>query len=219
MADSGERRPDEKGLSARYLILVFLMGVAACAVFFSLGFLVGYNERPSKTVGATEEVTPTGVVPPLVNPPSETVQSAGRELPTTVNGDLPTERIDSPEPPQKAGKGHKDRSAEAALAKPPAAPVKPAPKLAPSKSATKGSQTVEAGYTVQVTASRDKRDAEKLVKELRSRGFDVFVVTPQFSDAKDNLYRVQVGPFATRDEAVRVRDRVAKEGFKPFIKH
>jgi cell division septation protein DedD len=69
-----------------------------------------------------------------------------------------------------------------------------------------------------VAASREKQDAEKLVRELRSRGFDVFVVTPRFSDAKDNLYRVQVGPFATREEAARVRDRVAKEGFKPFIR-
>jgi cell division septation protein DedD len=218
MPDRAERK-DEKGLSARYLILVFLMGVAACAVFFSLGFLVGYNERPSKTVSATEEVTPTGVVPPLVNPPSETLQSASKESPSTVSTDLPMERIDSPEPPQKAAKGHQDRSEEAALAKPPAAPVKSATKPASPRAPAKGSQVVEAGFTVQVAASRDKRDAEKLVKELRSRGFDVFVVTPQFSDAKDNLYRVQVGPFATREEAVRVRDRVAKEGFKPFIKH
>jgi cell division protein FtsN len=44
-------------------------------------------------------------------------------------------------------------------------------------------------------------------------------VPPQYSDAKDNLYRVQVGPYATRAEAVRVRDRIAKEGFKPFIKN
>ncbi len=55
MAGSGERKHDERGLSARYLVLVFLMGVAACGVFFSLGFLVGYNERSSKTAGMTEQ--------------------------------------------------------------------------------------------------------------------------------------------------------------------
>jgi len=81
------------------------------------------------------------------------------------------------------------------------------------------SREVEAGYTVQVAASRDKLDAEKLVKELKSRGFAVFVVRPEYSEARDKLYRVQVGPFATREEAQKVRERIAKEGFKPFIKH
>ncbi len=218
MPDRVERK-DERGLSARYLILVFLMGVAACAVFFSLGFLVGYNERSSRTVSTPEAVTPTGVVPPLVNPPPEAPQTIGKDATTAAAGDLTTEHIDIPAQAQKASKSDKGEKEEAVLSKPPTAPVKSAAKPAPTKTATKAPHTVEDGFTVQVAASRDKQDAEKLVKELRARGFDVFVVTPQFSDTKDNLYRVQVGPFATREEAVRVRDRVAKEGFKPFIKH
>ena len=214
MPDRAERK-DEKGLSARYLILVFLMGVAACAVFFSLGFLVGYNERPSKTLGATEEVTPAGVVPPTVNPPPEAAQPVPAPQTASASGGLPTEHISAPEPAAK------DTAQQLAVSKPAAPAPKPVAKASPSRtSARSGRGTdVGSGYTVQVTASRDKRDAEKLVKELRSRGFDVFVVTPRFSDAKDNLYRVQVGPYATREEAVRARDRIAKEGFKPFIKH
>jgi cell division septation protein DedD len=211
-------RKDEKGLSARYLILVFLMGVAACAVFFSLGFLVGYNERPSKTAGTIEEVTPTGEVPPLVNPPRESAAAGTSQTPASPAGELTTEHIVAPDAPAKA-------PLERAAATQPAPPaLRPATSAAAAKSPTRSGRSgrtaqPETGFTVQVTASRDKRDAEKLVKELRSRGFDVFVVTPQSSDAKDNLYRVQVGPYATREEAVRVRDRIAKEGFMPFIKH
>ena len=92
MADSGERRPDEKGLSARYLVLVFLMGVAACAVFFSLGFLVGYNERSSRTAGMTEQVTPSGVIPPTVNPPLETVQPTSKEAASAASASAPAMR-------------------------------------------------------------------------------------------------------------------------------
>jgi len=212
MADSGERRPDERGLSARYLILVFLMGVAACAVFFSLGFLVGYSERSSKAVSSTEQVTPVGAIPATINPPLEASQSATKETPPLSGGALPTERISAPEPVSTPPKE------QAAVTKPAAPPAKPAARSAPSGGANRTPRPVEAGFTVQVAASREKQDAEKLVRELRSRGFDVFVVTPRFSDAKDNLYRVQVGPFATREEAARVRDRVAKEGFKPFIR-
>jgi len=211
MPDRAERK-DEKGLSARYLILIFLMGVAACAVFFSLGFLVGYNERPSKSLSATEQVTPAGVVPPAVNPPLETAPPVAQPAAAAAGNGLTTEQIASP---QAASKPRKE---EAALVKPPPAPSRAAAPPAPSRTSRRGAESGEAGFTVQVAASRDKQDADKLVKELRSRGVDVFVVKPQSSDTKDNLYRVQVGPFATREEAARVRDRIAKEGFKPFIK-
>ena len=198
MPDRAERK-DDKGLSARFLILVFVMGVAACAVFFSLGFLVGYNERPSAAANVAEEVAPAGAIPPLVNPPPEAA------TPSPAGSELPTEHIAAVKPVAK--------SSPEPAAKP------PAPKPAAKTPATTRRGKEAAGYTVQVAASREKKDAEKLVKELRARGLDVFVVPPQFSDAKDNLYRVQVGPYATRAEAVRIRDRIAKEGFKPFIKN
>lgn len=213
MDDRIDQRHDEKGLSARYLILVFLMGVAACAVFFSLGFLVGYNERPSKSVSTTEQVTPGGVVPPAVNPPLDSAPPVAKPAPAASGSELSTEQIASPQPASKR------RKEEAALVKQASAPARTNTRPAPARTSRRGAEAGAAGFTVQVAASRDKQDAEKLVKELRSRGVDVFVVTPQYSDAKDNLYRVQVGPFASREEAVRVRDRIAKEGFKPFIKH
>jgi len=215
MVDRHERK-DEKGFTARYLILMFVMFVAACAVFFSLGFLVGYNERPSSAAEVAEEVTPTGTIPPPVNAPPEAAAMPA-PAPSATSNDLPTEHIVTPHSAAKA--------APAPEAKPPVLAPKTAAKTAAAKTtaaktSTTSNRTKEkAGFTVQVTASREKKDAEKLMKELRSRGFDVFVVPPQYSDAKDNLYRVQVGPYATRAEAVRVRDRIAKEGFKPFIRN
>ena len=57
------------GLSTGHLLFVFLVGVAVCAVFFSLGFLVGYNERSSKEEVVSERVTTPPVIPPTVIPP------------------------------------------------------------------------------------------------------------------------------------------------------
>ena len=108
-----------------------------------------------------------------------------------------TEKTDSDLPPPSAAMAHN---------RAPAAP--PAGK----------STQVGMGFTVQVAASKEKEDAEKLVKELKSRGFAVFLVLPEYAKAGDNLYRVQVGPYATRQEAQTVRDKIAKEGFKPFIR-
>jgi cell division septation protein DedD len=177
-----ESKRDERGLSARYLVVVFLMGVAACAVFFSLGFLVGYNERPFKGAPSTEQVTSPPLIPPTVNPPLEEI----------------------PSPEKKPA---------------PATTTKPATEAKPAtSSATTPSGQVPTGIAVQVAASRSKPDAESLVKELSSRGYPVFLVTPEYAKAGDNLYRVQVGPFATREDAEKTRDKLVEEGFKPFIR-
>jgi DedD protein len=215
MTDSRDRKRDEKGLSARYLVMVFLMGVAACAVFFSLGFLVGYNERSSKSAGETEQITPSGVIPPTVNPPLETVPVTGQESSAKPVAEKPSEPVFSK--PEKESKSPATRAASEPDADlpPPSTPL--ANSRATAAARAKATQ-VGMGFTVQVAASRDKQDAEKLVKELKSRGFAVFLVLPENPRSGDNLYRVQVGPYATREEAQKVRDKIAKEGFKPFIR-
>ena len=107
----------------------------------------------------------------------------------------------------------------------PAAPapsaVKPEEKPGPGASATPpaGAGEVGVGFTVQVVASRTKQDAEALVTILAGRGYPVFLVTPEYAHANDNLYRVQVGPFTSKEEAEKVRGRLTQEGFKPFIRH
>jgi cell division septation protein DedD len=70
-----------------------------------------------------------------------------------------------------------------------------------------------------VAALRTKQDAEHLVDILKTRGYPVFLVTPEYAHAPDNLFRVQVGPFKTRDDAEKTRSKLSQEGFKPFIKH
>jgi cell division septation protein DedD len=214
MADRSEKK-DEKGLSARYLVLMFLMGVAACGVFFSLGFLVGYNERSSRTAPVTEQVTPPPVVPPTVNPPLETAPPAPKE--SAAAGPA------QPIPWEETGQAKKQATVAApptAVQLPSSAATKPAaPATATAPPLAAPGVEVGSAFTVQVAASRNQQDAEKLVKELKARGYAVFVVTPEFAHANDNLFRVQVGPFATREEAEQVRAKIAKEGFKPFIRH
>jgi cell division septation protein DedD len=189
-------KSDEKGLSVRYLVVVFLMGVAACAVFFSLGFLVGYNERPGRGSAATEEVVGPTMVPPLVNPPRETGEG-GSSAAAPASREPEAERVTGP----------------AAIPDTQSAPPAPAKETRAARPAE-----TRSGFTVQVIASSEQRDAQRVVDELKSRGYAVFLVKPQDSGLKDNLYRVQVGPFSTREEAERVRNRLVADGFKPFIR-
>jgi cell division septation protein DedD len=77
----------------------------------------------------------------------------------------------------------------------------------------------EGGFIVQVTAMRAKQDAEAVVRTLRGHGYHVLLVAPPHANAKDSLYRVQVGPFSSRDSAQRTMAKLKHEGYKPFIRH
>jgi cell division septation protein DedD len=214
MSDKPKRSQSEKGLSAGVLAVVFLIWAGICAVFFSLGFLVGYNEQSSKLASLTERVTEPSAVPPLVSSPHRSSDSRTKES-----------KVFSPPP----SGGSTDSDEVVTQASPPAAPSKAAGSAAadqdsetqsvtPSASQGQKLREVGMGYTVQVDALRAKGDAEVIVKILKERHYPVFLVAPEYSNTRDNLYRVQVGPFASRDDADKVRTKLAKEGFKPFVR-
>ncbi len=214
------REHEERSHSARYLVLIFLVCVATCGVFFSLGFLVGYNERISHAVPSTEVVTSPPVIPPTVNPPPESgpatpQESAGAQA--TPNSAPDTEVI----PPGGGGANSPPPTAKPADAVPPLQHPQAAAKQAlnPPSPPTPGAGEVGQGITLQVAALRTKPDAEALVDILKTRGYPVFLVTPEDAHADDNLFRVQVGPFKTHEDADKVRNKLSQEGFKPFIRH
>lgn len=197
MADRIQSDRDDRGLSARQMVMILLAVVAVCAVFFAAGFLIGYNERTSKGAPSAERVEPSAVIPPTVNPPLKAAESSSEE-----QGGVPV-------PPAPAAVRKETERREA---KPTAQPQPAnAPKSAPS---------AQGSFAVQVAASGSREDAEKIAQTLKSRGFPAFLVPPGKADAKDKLYRVQVGPYPTREAAEAVKPKLEQEGFKqPFIKH
>jgi len=189
-------------------MLVFLAGVTVCGVFFSLGFLVGYNERSARMSPATERVATSGAIPPTVNPPLESV-------PIGTSDGTPAK----PSPASASSSSSPQKPVATAGVQPPAALSArsvPLPDAAPASSA----ETRAAGgpFTVQVTAMRAKQDAESVVRVLRGRGYHALLVAPQHAHARDSLYRVQVGPFASRESAEKMLAKLKHEGFKPFIR-
>jgi cell division septation protein DedD len=210
---------EERGLSAHHLILLFLAGVAVCGVFFSLGFLVGFNERFSRPAPPTERVTAPAAIPPTVNPPVESVKSTPQEA---VGEHTPGNPAPDVGAAQTAGPSRNPVPSQAkAAAATPTAPqhAAAAPATSQQPAAAPAPGEVGEGITLQVAALRSKQDAEALVNILKGRGYPVFLVTPEYAHANDNLFRVQVGPFKTRDDAEKVRAKLSREGFKPFIRH
>jgi len=201
---------EERGHSARTLILIFLICIVVCAVFFSMGFLVGFNERRSVSAPATEVVTPPPAIPPTINAPLDSGQA-----PSPTPAITPDTEVIPP------GGGPTPPAAKPTVAAPPGGQPQPGTKSSsnPPAPPTPAAREGGAGIILQVAALSNREDADHLVEILKGRGYPVFMVTPQDPHATDSLFHVQVGPFKTRDDANNVRNKLTQEGFKPFIKH
>ena len=201
-----------QGLSARHSILFFLAGVAVCGVFFALGFLVGYNERAPAVAADSERVTGPAAVPPVVNPPPESTKPATQEAsshPSSDSNPPVSEEVIPPPPAQKTAPSGQSRRGPS----PPGARAAHYPSRGgPSPASEKPS------WAVQVVASSSRQDAANLVKALKPRGYSASLLTPEQARAGDRFFRVVVGPFNSRQEAEKVRQKLADEGFKPFIR-
>ena len=191
--------------STRETIFIFLGGIALCAVFFSLGFLVGLKERellPSWELGASSPSMP----------PSAEAKTSGKELAASSDS--------------KSGKlllgfnqAERLKRASGWLEKPDS--VSGSSTSRSSKQPLKSPRTgipVRGGYAVQVAALLAEKDAKAVLHALRDKDYPVFIVHPQYAGGHDKLFRVQVGPFGTREKADIFRKKLAQEGFEPFIR-
>ena len=71
------------------------------------------------------------------------------------------------------------------------------------------------GYIVQVAAVTKQEDADALVSALRTKKYPVFLVS---STASDKYFHVQVGPFASQQEAEAMRAQLVKDGYDAMLK-
>jgi DedD protein len=70
-------------------------------------------------------------------------------------------------------------------------------------------------WAVQLGAFSTRGKADRLVTELRSRGYAAFVLEYR-ADGK-LLHRVRVGPEQNRERAAAIAARLRKDGFQPVV--
>ena len=223
---------EPEGIPKRLVLVAFFAIVLVCALFFSLGFILGRWERNPGNAPATEQVTPSSDIPPTVNPP------AGPPQPSTASeesGGAAAPATGSPAPSSTVPE-HPQASAQTELPAPSATGAAKPRDNAPSSSAARqlmgeasnGHQTSTAavpvrtklppGLTVQVAALSSQQDAVNMVQVLKSRGYPALLLTPDREHSKDIFYRIIVGPYKTRQQVDEARNKLAAEGFKPFIR-
>lgn len=105
----------------------------------------------------------------------------------------------------------------------PAPPAIPAAPPAPSGSASAAAPTVVAsadpsGYSVQVAAVPDLQQARAELERLTAAGYPAHITTRTVNRVE--MYRVRVGPLATRDVAARIAERLEHDGYpSPWVTH
>jgi cell division septation protein DedD len=185
-------------LTRRRVVLLFIVQVVLLGATFLLGFWVGRGQRH------LEEQLSTSVTPPPVitepGPPVAPVEES-KPSPTPLGTD---DKAPSPSPPVPPSPWPPTESAPA----PPSQPS-PAPSSAKSPLPPAGGK-----FVLQVGAYRDSAKAHALVEKLKAQGLPAYM-----EPAARGLYRVRVGPYATRREAEDAISQVLKvvPGSKPQV--
>ena len=107
--------------------------------------------------------------------------------------------------------------APAATPPPPPEPKAAAPPPAPPPATSSTPAPAEdGGFTVQVTALKNRPEADAVARRLQSRGYQAYVVGP--AAGGQVIYKVRVGMNMQRPEADKVMRRLqSEEKFKPWI--
>jgi DedD protein len=191
--DLDETRDTEITLGTGKLLGIFFALTILCAVFFTMGYLLG----KSTVAGGRTEIV-------------KTVPSSGSAAgkPSAVNK--------APETPPPAP------SPDASSQQQPATPAAATSSTSSSGTqqstvpvATDIKSNVNGTYTVQVAAVSKQEDADILATALRKKQYPVFIA----SATGDALFHVQVGPFSTQQDADTMRNRLSADGYNAIVKH
>jgi DedD protein len=190
------------------LLGMFFGLVALCAIFFVAGYSLGKNTAPANAA--------------LL--PSAAVSNAAAPRPAAIQ--VVNTKADCSQTPQ--GCAAADNDENSALPAANSASVasagstrtvesfstSTAPIAAPLEAARPSANSNPGTYLVQIAAVSKQQDAEALVAALRKKQYQVFIAAPN----GDNLFHVQVGPFADMKEAESLRTRLIADGYSPILK-
>ena len=206
-------------LESRHLVGLFLGVVVLCCVFFTLGYVMGHSQQGSaKVMAAGVNEAKAAPVPETAakNDAGQTPVPSPSEwhFPSAAEPAKPAEKV---EPNKPSVALNPPPGASSDVPRPPAigsAPVSKPSSNEAVKSKTAAPRIAKGSILLQVAALTRESDALVLAEALQRKNFPSFITTP----AGDNLYRVQVGPYADRESADLAKRALEREGFKAIVK-
>lgn len=190
-----DREFREIQLNRKQLVFLFISAVVVAVVIFLLGVAVGRDVRTTASDGlAASAGSGTETVVP-VDPQAQPVEDLAYHDMLIGSG--------AATPPPTTGA-------------PPTPPVETVPEPPPAAPpATPAATTGD--WFLQLGAFSGRQAADGMVANLKKLNVPAFVLAPS-AGAPDRLFRVRVGPYATRTEADAVRARLVREGFTAEIR-
>ena len=191
-------------------ILGIFIGLALiCGIFFGFGYSLGRTHTRASAAAQTAppQTSAPSPIKTVVEPAdgSATKPAAGAPILApafTASTSAPVATLAAATPASTAP-GQVAPAAYNAATAPAAKPV----------SATFPPQAA-ASIMVQIAAVSRPEDATVLVSALKGLGYNASVR----SEPTDKLFHVQVGPFATRDDAMAMRAKLINDGYNAILK-
>ncbi len=207
-------RDRELTLGPAMLLTFGVILFALCAACFVFGYAVG---RRSFSESASVAAPPTSGTPMVAqaaapaSKPSAGQSGAQPEQPAATANQPDSSASDSTPVPVPV-------AVPAATSQPVIHSAQPG-QAAGAEAATGAGSIVQpalsqaSGIMVQIAAVSHPEDADVLVGALRKRGYAVSA----HRDPADGLLHVQVGPFANRNDAVAMRQKLLNDGYNAIV--
>src|SRR5437867_3915713 len=178
------------GLGDRLILLI--AWVATCAVVYVLGFYVGKGMQ-GRPLGVEERIVR---LPVTSAPPPEGKRPKSEEqfrFYDELMGD-------------RAGGASRAGAPVPADARPAVTPAVEAPRVPAPAASAPPIAPLPGGWTVLANPTRSREEADGLLRQLRTRGYEATLV--RVVRDGDTWYRVQVGRFASAEQASEVMHRL-----------
>lgn len=214
-------------LNGKQLVFLFMAATVVSVVIFLLGVLVGRGVGSERTVADAaiiDELPPPDLPPPGTtgvlaapaggDPTKAAAPSPADDLnyfnrlehrePVTENL-KPSSAATEPAPPGRAPAAATPPQPTAPAAMPRGTAAAAAPELSPAVAPAAAGR----GFVVQIAALNARSEADALVKQWTSKGYQAFVQGP--ASGTPNIYRVRIGPFKTKREAELTASKLRQE--------
>lgn len=182
-----------------------------CAVCFAIGYAVGHRSSSNQDAAVVVPESTSAVSTSKAGAKPGATRQAAPPSSDAVNSDS------GDQPPQPAGSTANPSSAQSATtaANPQVRPTlqgSTAAQSDPSFRVQPATSQVQ-GWMVQIAAVSRTEDADVLVGALRKRGYSV----TERRELGDNLIHVQTGPFASRNDANIMRQKLLNDGYNAIV--
>ena len=194
-----------------------------CTVCFGLGYLVGHRSPSESAIAVAPSSGSKALAAPIRSGSKPGAGGQAEAQPQThTSADVSANAsADSTPPSQSVSTVETGSQGFSQAQVKPALDARARPALGGDSNASQSSSTMQVqpamtqvqGWMVQIAAISHTEDAEVLVDALRKRGYKVTARR----DVGDSLIHVQTGPFATRNDANAMRQKLLNDGYNAIV--